>query len=83
MAAGLDGADTMAGKDTTAGKAQKTSPVRLTEEAIRWARIASGYTGESMAEYVSRIVTERGRQDVERLHANIATEAPRRKGGPK
>jgi hypothetical protein len=77
MAAGLDGADTMA------GKAQKTSPVRLTEEAIRWARIASGYTGESMAEYVSRIVTERGRQDVERLHANITTEAPKRKGGAK
>jgi hypothetical protein len=67
MAAGLDGADTMA-------KAQKTSPVRLTEEAIRWARIASGYTGESMAEYVSRIVAERGRQDVERLHAHLASE---------
>jgi hypothetical protein len=70
------------------GKAQKTTPVRLTDEAIRWARIASGYTGESMAEYVSRIVAERGRQDVDRLHANIAS-APagptsaRRKGGAK
>ena len=42
---------------------QKTRPVRLTEEAIRWARIASGYTGESMAEYVSRITEERGKED--------------------
>jgi hypothetical protein len=54
-----------------APKAQKTTPVRLTEEAIRWARIASGYTGESMAEYVSRVVAERGREDAERLHAEV------------
>ena len=60
-------------------KAQKTTPVRLTEEAMRWARIASGYTGESMAEYVSRIVLERGRGDAERLHAE-ATEAVPKKG---
>ncbi len=52
-----------------APKAQKTTPVRLTDEAIKWARIASGYTGESMAEYVSRIVLERGKEDAERLHA--------------
>ncbi|HTU18832.1 MAG TPA: hypothetical protein VMG10_12300 [Gemmataceae bacterium] len=57
-----------------APKAQKTTPVRLTEEAIRWARIASGYTGESMAEYVSRIVVERGREDAERLHAEVTGE---------
>lgn len=56
-------------------KAQKTSPVRLTEDAIRWARIASGYTGESMAEYVSRVVAERGREDAERLHAEATGEA--------
>ena len=37
---------------------RKTTPVRLTEEAIRWARIASGYTGESMTEYVSRVIEE-------------------------
>ena len=36
--------------------AKKTMAVRLTDEAIRWARIASGYTGESMVEYVSRVV---------------------------
>jgi hypothetical protein len=48
--------------------ARKTTPVRLTDEAIRWARIASGYTGESMVEYVSRVVAERGREDAARLH---------------
>ena len=53
--------------------AQKTTPVRLSDDAIRWARIASGYTGESMAEYVSRIVAERGKQDADRLHAEMST----------
>ena len=60
-------------------KAQKTTPVRLTEEAIKWARIASGYTGESMAEYASRVVAERGREDAQRLHAE-ATGEPSKKG---
>jgi hypothetical protein len=50
-------------------KGQKTTPVRLTDEAIKWARIASGYTGESMTEYVSRTIAERGKADAERLHA--------------
>jgi hypothetical protein len=55
--------------------AQKTTPVRLSVEAIRWARIASGYTGESMAEYVSRIVEERAKEDAKRLHAEVAGES--------
>lgn len=60
-----------------AKKSAKTTPVRLTDEAIRWARIASGYTGESMAEYVSRIVVDRGQADAERLHAEAkASTAP-------
>jgi hypothetical protein len=54
--------------------AQKTTPVRLSAEAIRWARIASGYTGESMAEYVSRIVEERAKEDAAKLHAEVAGE---------
>lgn len=64
--------------------AQKTTPVRLTDEAIKWARIASGYTGESMSEYVSKVVVERGREDAERLHAE-ATKAkpPAKKKGEK
>lgn len=53
---------------TEAESMEKTRPVRLTEEAMKWARIASGYTGESMAEYVSRITVERGREDADRLH---------------
>jgi hypothetical protein len=47
----------------------KTMPVRLTDEAIAVARIASGYTGETMADYVSRIVVERANEDIDRLHA--------------
>jgi hypothetical protein len=67
--------------DEMAGKAQKTTPVRLTDEAIRWARIASGYTGESMAEYVSRIVEEHARDDAERLHAEATGEKPKGRRG--
>jgi hypothetical protein len=62
------------------GKAPKTTPVRLTEEAIKWARIASGYTGESMAEYISRTIVEQGQEDANRLHAKIAAKAPKAKG---
>lgn len=60
-------------------KAHRTMPVRISDEAIKWARIASGYTGESMAEYVSRIVVERGQGDAERLHAELH----KSKGDPK
>jgi hypothetical protein len=62
-------------------KAQKTTPVRLTDEAIRWARIASGYTGESVAEYVSRVMVERGREDADRLHAQVTGPSRRSKKG--
>jgi hypothetical protein len=58
--------------------ARKTTPVRLTEEAVRWARIASGYTGESMAEYVSRITEERGKEDADRLHAEATAAMSKR-----
>ncbi len=75
MVVALTEAPTLARK-----KFEKTTPVRISDEAIRWARIASGYTGESMAEYVSRIVAERGRQDAERLHAELA--APPAPSGP-
>jgi hypothetical protein len=63
-------------------KQAKTSPVRLTEEALKWARIASGYTGESMSEYVSRITIERGKQDADRLHAEVSGEGKRKAKGP-
>jgi hypothetical protein len=69
------------GTKAMARKAQqpKTTPVRLTDEAIRWARIASGYTGESMAEYVSRVLVENGKRDAERLHAEVSGD-PTKKG---
>lgn len=63
--------------------AAKTTPVRLTDEAIRWARIASGYTGESVATYVSRLVTEHAQRDAERLHAEVTKSPPRPGGKPK
>jgi hypothetical protein len=61
-------------------RAEKTIPVRLTEEAIKWARIASGYTGESMADYVSRTIVERGKEDSDRMHADLHKPAPKPKG---
>jgi hypothetical protein len=66
-------------------RGQKTTPVRLTDGAVKWARIASGYTGESVAEYVSRIVEEKAEADAQRLHAEATGEktgkAKRGKGG--
>lgn len=56
-------------------KAQKTTPVRLSEEAIKWVRIASGYTGESAAEYASRVLAERAKQDADQLHAEASKPA--------
>jgi hypothetical protein len=67
-----------------ARKAQpRTTPVRLSAEAIRWARIASGYTGESMAEYLSRVLVEKGKTDAERLHAEVLAETTKKGNGPK
>lgn len=48
----------------------KTAPIRVTDEAIGLVRIASGYTGESVAEYVSRVLIDVARQDIERLHGS-------------
>ena len=50
-------------------KERKNTPVRIDDEAIKWARIASGYTGESVTEYISRKIKEVGMGDAERLHA--------------
>lgn len=57
-------------------KGIKTVPVRLSEDAIKWAKIASGYTGEAMVDYVSRIVIERGQQDADRLHEELKSGQP-------
>lgn len=76
-------ADTEA--EDMAKKAAKTAPVRLTEEAMRWARIASGYTGESLTEYASRILTREGKKDADRLHAEAQKRetAEKQAKGPK
>lgn len=76
--------DSLQGTENMASKGQKTTPVRVTDEAMKWARIASGYTGEAVSEYVSRVITERGKDDVDRLHAQVKGEkTPRSKGGTK
>lgn len=52
-----------------------TSSVRLTSEAAKWARVASGYTGESLAAYCSRVVAERARADARELHRELVGQA--------
>lgn len=59
----------------------KTTPVRLSDEAVKWARIASGYTGESVSEYASRVIAERGQEDADTLHATA--KGPKGKGTTK
>jgi hypothetical protein len=59
---------------------EKTRPVRLTDEAIELARIASGYTRESMSEYVCRVVIERAREDIDKGHAALKAERKPPKG---
>ncbi len=45
----------------------KTTPIRLTEDAVAVARIASGFTGESVAEYASRILLKYGNLDIDQF----------------
>jgi hypothetical protein len=49
--------------------APKTRAIKITDEAHEAARIASGYTGETFVEYVSRIITREGKKDIERNYA--------------
>jgi len=77
MRTGLDTVPTMS-------KEPKTATVRLTPEALKWAKIASGYSGESIAEYISRTIVEQGMKDVDTYHARIkATPPPSPKHRPK
>lgn len=55
-------------------KAPKNALIRMTEDAMKWAKIASGYTGESVPDYVSRVISEMGRKDAERLHSKLLEE---------
>ncbi len=55
---------------------QKTTPIRLSDAAVEVARIASGFTGESVAAYCSRVLVERGNEDIERLYEARRAGAP-------
>jgi hypothetical protein len=66
-------------KGMAKSKEAKTAAVRLTDDAQKWAKIASGYTGESVPDYISRVVVERGKADAARLHAELAAD-PKRRG---
>lgn len=60
-------------------KSSKTVTIRVTEEAHQLAQVASGYTGESIVDYASRVLSERGRSDVIALHKEfIGGDKPRR-----
>lgn len=50
-------------------KVSTTLPVRISVETLAAVRIASGYTGESVPEYLSRIALERATQDIARSSA--------------
>ncbi len=67
----------------TVDRKPKTTPVRLTDEAIKWARIASGFTGESMADYLSRIAVERGKADTDKFYSEVTKEKPEKPAKPK
>ncbi len=69
--------------DIVAKKTEKIAPVRITAEAIQGARIASGYTGESVAEYVSRVIAERGQADAAEWHARLTAGRPAPPAPPK
>jgi hypothetical protein len=62
--------------------AKATQNVRLTPEADRIAEIASGYSGESKSQYVSRVVIEAGRRDIERGHETWERERQADAGPP-
>jgi hypothetical protein len=72
MRRGEDGMQATLDRPMARKTTPKNTPVRLSDEAVRWARIASGYTGESMAEYVSRVVAEVARKDADRLHGEAS-----------
>jgi hypothetical protein len=55
-------------------KLPESTVARITVEAINLARIASGYTGETVGAYISRITAERARSDIDRLHAQKFTD---------
>jgi hypothetical protein len=73
--------DTAVAPEQTMAKERKNMPVRLDDEAIRWAKIAASYKGQSLAEYASAALIEIAKRDVERSHAEMITPSkPKGKG---
>jgi predicted HicB family RNase H-like nuclease len=62
-------------EDVARKKTAKTTSVRLTESAYEAARIASGYTGESLVEYVSRVIDTQANSDIDKYHAERSKKA--------
>lgn len=46
----------------------KTHNIKITTQAHEASRIASGYTGESLVDYVSRILEREANIDIEKYH---------------
>ena len=69
---------------------RKNMPVRISDEAMKWARVAASYREMSVAEYVSEALLEIAKRDAEAGHAALmgpgpepATPKRKAKGDPK
>lgn len=51
--------------------AKKTTSVRIGDDALKLARIASGYTDESVVDYITRVIAERAQVDIDKGHAAL------------
>ena len=45
--------------------------VRIAVESLELADAARGYTGETRSAYVSRVLLERAKEDIDRLHKEL------------
>jgi hypothetical protein len=62
-------------------KPPKPITVNITDAAAQAARIAAGYTGETFPDYVSRVLEEKAKADIDRLHREKFGPKPKGKGG--
>ena len=67
-------------------KTPRTTSVRLTEDVARWARIAAAYNGESITDYVNRVLAGVAEADAKRGAVDLgaddsASKKPKRPKG--
>ena len=62
-------------------KEARTSTVRLSAEALRWAKIGAACKGESVPDYICRIAIECGKIDASQLNSQVSSEQKRRPKG--